>query len=114
MARNATPIRPQRQRTEKPRRVAGAQSANTSLADRFRSWRAHHRDSFRDALQRLNASRASSAMTILVIAHRLSTVRQADRILVLDNGVLVDSGTHEELLTSSALYARFARMQFAA
>lgn len=54
------------------------------------------------------------SMTILVIAHRLSTVRQADRILVLDNGVLVDSGTHEELLTSSALYARFARMQFAA
>jgi len=53
-------------------------------------------------------------MTILVIAHRLSTVRQADRILVLDEGCLVGSGTHESLLASSPLYARFAQMQFAA
>ncbi|NNF17421.1 MAG: ATP-binding cassette domain-containing protein [Gammaproteobacteria bacterium] len=53
-------------------------------------------------------------MTIMVIAHRLSTVRQADRILVIEDGVLVDTGSHEQLLTSSALYARFAKMQFAA
>jgi ATP-binding cassette subfamily B protein len=51
--------------------------------------------------------------TILVIAHRLSTVRQADRILVLDNGSLVGSGNHDSLLRSSDLYARFARIQFA-
>ncbi len=51
--------------------------------------------------------------TIVVIAHRLSTVRQADRILVLENGRLAASGTHEELLTSSELYARFVRIQFA-
>ena len=53
-------------------------------------------------------------MTILVIAHRLSTVRQADRILVLEEGQLVGVGTHEELLADSELYARFAKMQFAA
>ncbi len=53
-------------------------------------------------------------MTILVIAHRLSTVRQADRIMVLDDGCLVGCGTHESLLASNPLYARFARMQFAA
>ena len=90
MARNATPIKPQRQRTEKPRRVAGAQSANTSLADRFRSWRAHHRDSFRDALQRLNVSRASSAMTILVIAIALSL--PAGLAVLLDNARAITRG----------------------
>jgi ATP-binding cassette subfamily B protein len=43
----------------------------------------------------------------------LSTVRQADRILVLDGGRIVASGDHESLLASSELYARFARIQFA-
>ncbi|MGD8415918.1 MAG: ABC transporter transmembrane domain-containing protein [Pseudomonadales bacterium] len=51
--------------------------------------------------------------TVIVIAHRLSTVRQADRILVLDNGVLVASGSHDELLRQNELYARFVRIQFA-
>ena len=51
--------------------------------------------------------------SILVIAHRLSTVRQADRILVLENGSLIASGDHNSLLGSSELYARFARIQFA-
>jgi len=53
-------------------------------------------------------------MTILVIAHRLSTVRQADRIMVLEDGQIIGSGRHEELLLSNALYARFAEVQFAA
>ena len=51
--------------------------------------------------------------SILVIAHRLSTVREADRILVLSEGRLEASGNHEELLGRSELYARFARIQFA-
>ncbi len=51
--------------------------------------------------------------SILAIAHRLSTVRQADRILVLDRGRLVASGDHDTLMRSSELYARFARIQFA-
>jgi len=50
--------------------------------------------------------------TILVIAHRLSTVRQADRILVLQAGRLVASGTHSSLVRDSELYARFSRIQF--
>ena len=52
--------------------------------------------------------------SIVAIAHRLSTVRQADRILVLDAGRLVASGTHDALMQSSELYARFARIQFSA
>ena len=52
-------------------------------------------------------------MTILVIAHRLSTVRQADRILVFEEGRMIASGTHDELMKDSNLYARFASIQFA-
>ena len=52
-------------------------------------------------------------MTILVIAHRLSTVRQADRILVFEEGRIIASGTHEELMQDSDLYVRFASIQFA-
>jgi ATP-binding cassette subfamily B protein len=52
--------------------------------------------------------------SILVIAHRLSTVREADRILVLVDGRIEASGNHDELMRSNELYARFARIQFAA
>ena len=53
-------------------------------------------------------------MTILVIAHRLSTVRTADRICVMDQGRLVAQGSHERLLAENALYKEFAQIQFAA
>lgn len=49
--------------------------------------------------------------TTLVIAHRLSTVRGADRILVLDGGKVVDEGTHDELVKKGGLYARLASLQ---
>ena len=55
-----------------------------------------------------------SDRTTLVIAHRLATVRQADRILVLDDGCIVAAGSHRQLLSRSALYARLAKLQFAA
>ena len=50
--------------------------------------------------------------TTFVIAHRLSTVEQADRILVLDAGQVVESGTHAELLAREGLYAQLYRLQF--
>jgi ATP-binding cassette subfamily B protein len=59
-----------------------------------------------DALRRLMAGR-----TTLIIAHRLSTVRELDRILVLDRGEIVESGRHAELLAAGGLYARLYRQQ---
>ena len=51
--------------------------------------------------------------TTLVIAHRLATVTRADRILVLDDGRLVEEGTHQSLLGNDGIYARLAELQFA-
>ena len=50
--------------------------------------------------------------TTIVIAHRLSTVLGADRIVVIEDGSARASGTHDELMKSDELYARLARLQF--
>ena len=55
---------------------------------------------------------AMTGRTTLVIAHRLATVLKADRIVVVDNGAVVDSGTHGELAARGGLYARLAELQF--
>lgn len=54
----------------------------------------------------------SENRTTLVIAHRLATVKKADRILVLEDGKIVEAGTHESLIKNGALYARLAALQF--
>ena len=59
-----------------------------------------------EALTRLMAGR-----TTIVIAHRLSTVSDADRIYVLERGSVVESGSHADLLADGGLYAQFCQMQ---
>ena len=60
-----------------------------------------------DALERLMEKR-----TTIIIAHRLATVRAADRIIVLDHGRIVEEGSHKSLTAADGLYARLARLQF--
>jgi ATP-binding cassette subfamily B protein len=60
-----------------------------------------------EALERLRRGRSC-----LVVAHRLATVRKADRIVVLDEGRVVDQGRHDELVSRGGLYARLASLQF--
>jgi subfamily B ATP-binding cassette protein MsbA len=50
--------------------------------------------------------------TTFVIAHRLSTVEEADRIIVLDAGTIAETGTHAQLLANGGLYSQLHRMQF--
>ncbi len=62
-----------------------------------------------EALERLAEGR-----TTLVIAHRLSTVRKADQIIVMDRGLVIEQGTHEDLLAQGGAYARLYALQFGA
>ncbi len=62
-----------------------------------------------EALERLEEGR-----TTIIVAHRLSTIRGATRVAVLDDGWLVELGSHEELLAQGGLYARLYRLQFEA
>ncbi|WP_097322599.1 ABC transporter ATP-binding protein [Paractinoplanes atraurantiacus] len=72
-----------------------------------------HLDSESEAAVQRALTTALEGRTALVIAHRLSTVRDADQILVLDKGRIVERGRHDELVTAGGLYAELYRTQFA-
>jgi ATP-binding cassette subfamily B protein len=69
-------------------------------------------DSESEAAVRRAIENAATGRTTLVIAHRLSTVRRADRILVMEQGRIVEEGTHDSLVARGGLYARLAELQF--
>jgi subfamily B ATP-binding cassette protein MsbA len=69
-------------------------------------------DSESEALVQSALQNLMTGRTVIVIAHRLSTVRRADRIVVLENGMIADSGTHEELMQKLGTYRRLYDLQF--
>ena len=60
-----------------------------------------------EAMERLMAGR-----TVITIAHRLSTLRDADKIIALKDGVVAEAGSHEELLELDGIYAHLHRLQY--
>jgi ATP-binding cassette subfamily B protein len=68
-------------------------------------------DSNSEALLQSSLEKASQGKTSILIAHRLATVRQADLIIVLHKGMMIEKGNHSELIAQNGLYARLYRFQ---
>jgi ATP-binding cassette subfamily B protein len=69
-------------------------------------------DAESEALVQAGLNAAMAGRTTLMIAHRLATVKKVDRIVVMDHGRIVETGTPDDLRTQSGLYARLAALQF--
>jgi ATP-binding cassette subfamily B protein len=69
-------------------------------------------DAESEQLVQASLERLVKDRTTIVIAHRLATVRAADRLIVMSEGEIVEEGTHESLTARGGLYARLARLQF--
>jgi len=71
-----------------------------------------HLDAEAEKLVQEAVDRLMSGRTVFVIAHRLSTVRRADRIIVLEKGKITEIGNHDSLIKDEGLYKRLYEMQF--
>ena len=68
-------------------------------------------DSESESIVQENLAQVMQGRTVLAIAHRLSTLNQMDKILVLDDGKIVESGTHKELIAYNGIYAKLWERQ---
>ena len=71
-----------------------------------------HLDTESERLVQRALANLMAGRTVIVIAHRLSTVRRADKIVVLDQGRIAEAGTHEELVSGGGIYQRLHQLQF--
>jgi ATP-binding cassette subfamily B protein len=99
----------QRQRVAIARAILEAESAPIVVFDEATSSLDNKAE--KDIQRAIDAALASSTRTGIIIAHRLSTLRSVDRIIVMDQGEIVESGTHRELMKKNGLYAELYNSQ---